>query len=379
MPERKNQHYVPEHYLRAWADNEITNALPLSKGESFPEHISSICSRNYFYGDPPVVEAELQHIDGYHANPVSELRGKDNLTDLSPQQIKLLLSFITTQRSRTKATKEDIRAGEDFLRDAIKDDFEHDRYEDLITWDPELTPEERVDTMVDASLLGTHHYVIGLGIFGYHAIKDLEAVMLCNLTDQEFIISDSPIVFDNPCYKPNYGIVAGLGNRGLQIFCPISPDQLLLLYDPQIYNLKSNHKQQVLIKSQEIVNQFNQTQFHNAENTVLFHNSTEDYIQDLHSQIDDVRRRQQITMPMETEEMGKAEVQKAPPYQLPKISPDIPGINTAEGFKYTKERPTSEPWEGRNLVRRMFNEAKAPDAGLIYTIRVFGEHLGLTS
>ncbi|WP_049986562.1 DUF4238 domain-containing protein [Halobellus rufus] len=379
MPERKNQHYVPKHYLRAWADNERINVFPLSKGEAFPGDTSSICSRSYFYGNPPVVEDELQHIDGSHANPVRELRNKDNLTDLSPQRIKLLLSFISTQRSRTKATKEDIRAGEDFLRDAIKDDFEHDRYEDLITWDPELTPEEREDTMVDASLLGTHHYVIGLGIFGYHAIKDLKAVMLCNLTDQEFIISDVPIVFDNPCYKPNHGTVAGLGNRGLQIFCPISPDQLLLLYDPQTYKVKSNHKQQVLVKNPDVVNQFNLTQFHNAENTVLFHNSTEDYIQDLHSRIDEVRRRQQITMPMETEEMEKVEVEKIPPYQLPRISPDIPGSNTVEGFKYTKERPTSEPWKGRNLVRRLFSEAKAPDAGLIYTIRVFGEHLGLTS
>ncbi|RKS75148.1 uncharacterized protein DUF4238 [Haloarcula quadrata] len=378
MPERKNQHYVPKHYLRAWADNERINVFPLSKGESFPDNTSSICSRSYFYGNPPIVEDELQHVDGDHASSVRELRN-NNLSDLSPRQIKLLLSFITTQRSRTKATKKDIRAGEDFLRDAIRDDLKHDRYENLITWDPELTPEEREDTMVDASLLGTHHYVIGLGIFGYHVIKDLEAVMLCNLTEQEFVTSDVPIVFDNPRYKPYYGTVAGLSNRGVQIYCPISPDQLLLLYDPQIYNIRSNHKQQTLIKNPDVVNQFNLTQFHNAENTVLFHNSTKDYIQDLHSRIDEVRRRQQITVPMATEEMEMVEVEKTPPYQLPKISPDIPGSNTVESFNYTKERPTSEPWEGRNLVRKMFSEAKSRDIGLIYTIRVFREHLGSTS
>lgn len=377
MVERRNQHYVPQHYLRAWSTDEKLNVLPLSTGETFRETTRSVCSRNYFYGNPPTVETELANLDGHHANPVRELRRGDELTDLSDQYVKLILSFITTQRSRTKATKEDILGGEDFLRDAVKDDMEADRFRDRITWTSDLNEKEKVDTLVDISLLGTHYYIITLGIFGYIGIEDLQGVMLCNVTDREFIISDAPVVLDNPRYKPEYGTVpVGLGNRGLQIFCPISPSRVLLLYDPQVYRFDHNSKKQVLIKSPDVVDELNLLQFHNAENIVMF-DSNEDYIQDLHDRINEARRREEITMSLQTETKVREEVDNVPAYQAPKLSPSLPNCTTMTYLPYEKRRQRCQTQECQNLVHRIFNEAVAPDVAIIYGIRFFEEQLGL--
>lgn len=378
MPERKNQHYVPQHYLKGWATDNVVDILPLSEAEIFPNSIRKVCSRDYFYGNPPSVETEFGKLEGHHHEAIKKLRNGTDITELSGQDIKLLLSFITTQRSRTQAEREDIRSGEEFMRDAVRDDMEHDRYDDRITWTSDLTEEEKEETIVDASLLSTHHYIITLGIFGYFGIQDLEGVMLCNVTDQEFIISDTPIVLDNPRYKPRYGTVpAGLGNRGLQIYCPIDQNRILLLYDPAVYRFKSNSRKQVLVKDPDVIDQVNLTQFHNAENAVISGSSTEDYIQGLHSRSDEVRRRGEITMPLETESMETEHVDKTPPYQAPKISPDLSGCTTMTHLRYTKRRPPCQAPKGQKLVHRIYNEIGLPDAALIYAIRLFEEHLNL--
>ena len=55
--------------------------------------------------------------------------------------------------------KEDINTGEEFLRDAVKDDMEAERYEEFIEWTSDLSEEEKEDTIVETSLLGTHYYI----------------------------------------------------------------------------------------------------------------------------------------------------------------------------------------------------------------------------
>ncbi|RZV05201.1 uncharacterized protein DUF4238 [Natrinema hispanicum] len=379
MPERKNQHYVPQHYLRAWAANGQLNIFHLESGGIFSEGTDSVCARNYFYGNPPVVEEELANLEGYHARPLNGLRQGDNLPDFSDQYVQLLLSFVTTQRTRTKATKEDIRDGDDFIRDAVREDLEADRYEDRITWKSDLTEDEKEDALVDASLLGTHHYLISLGIFGYIGISDLEGIMLRNVTDREFIVSDVPVVHDIPQYSREQGIVpAGLANRGLQIFCPIDRNRILLLYDPEVYRFDANSRKQVLIKSPDVVDELNLLQFHNAESIVMFDSSSEDYIRGLHVRIDEVRRREEITVPLEVESGKKEVVNKVPAYQVPKLSPSLPGCTTMAHLPYAKQRPNCRSTEAQNLARRTFNETGTPDLGLITSIRVLEELLDLS-
>lgn len=379
MPERKNQHYVPKHYLREWATEGKLHVFPISANKTFPEDTGSVCSRNYFYGNPPIVEEELANLDGLHARPFKELRNENNLTELSHHRIQLLLSFITTQRARSKATKEDVRQGEDYLRDAVEEDMEADRFERSIKWKSDLDKRGKEETLVEAHLLGIHHFLIALGIFGYYGINDLRGAVLYNLTDHEFVISDAPLVFDIPQYKRQLGLVpAGLGNRGLQIFCPIDQNRILLLYDPEVYRFNCNHRARIFVKSTNIIDELNLLQFHNAESIIMFNSSSEDYILKLRSRIDEVRQRKEISTAREKQEVGEFELEEAPAYQVPKLSPDLPRCRTLDWVKYTPRRPTCQVEKGRKIVYSIFNEVEwASDMGVICAIRMLEKQLGL--
>jgi hypothetical protein len=83
MAERKNQHYVPQHFLKGWATDSVVDVLPLSEGKIFPNSIRKVCSRDYFYGNPPSVETELGKLEGHQNSPIKKLRNGTDIPELS--------------------------------------------------------------------------------------------------------------------------------------------------------------------------------------------------------------------------------------------------------------------------------------------------------
>ena len=150
---------------------------------------------------------------------------------------------------------------------------------------------------------------------------------------------------------------------------------MLLLYDPEVYQLESNSRRQVLIKSPEVVDQLNLLQLHNAEEIVMSRPGSEQYVLELYDRIEEVRRRKEITETIETELGDNVEVDKVPPYQVPKLSPELPGYSLRDRLSYKKKRPRSQAPKSQRVVHRIFNEAGAPDLALICAIRFFEELL----
>jgi hypothetical protein len=63
-----------------------------------------------------------------------------------------------------------------------------------------------------------------------------------NTTTEEFITSDHPAVAHNTyCEGNNSRGVLGWACRGLQIFLPLSPKHLLMMFDGQVYGVGTNH------------------------------------------------------------------------------------------------------------------------------------------
>jgi hypothetical protein len=66
--------------------------------------------------------------------------------------------------------------------------------------------------------------------------------LFVNETPEEFITSDNPVIAHNQyCEGITYQGVLGWDCAGIQIFLPISPRYLLLLYDTKIYALDTKH------------------------------------------------------------------------------------------------------------------------------------------
>lgn len=378
MAEWKNQHYVPQHYLRGWAPDDQIEVFHTERGSVPTTHISNVCSEDYLYGSPTHVEQELGHLEDHHHRPLKTLRTGSSLPELTPAEIVLLLSFVTTQRTRSKFTQEDIAAGDDILRDGFRDDMANDRYEDRIHWKTDLTTDEKESSLVDASVLGIHQSLMTKGVLGHLVIGDLKGVMLRNMTKTEFVVSDLPIVLDNPRFKRQTGMgPAGLAERGLQIYCPLDPSRLLLLYDPLIYSIESNSRQQVLIKSESIVDELNLLQFHNADSVLMHRNCSTEYLEELREQVETVRSKKIIRQEHELETGETYEVEKTPPYQVPAASPDLPAYRIHRTIRYTKERPTANVTRLQRLAQRISANAHGfPDVTLITTIRYLLDWLG---
>ena len=375
MAEWKNQHYVPQHYLRGWAINDRIEAFQLEHGSVPATHISKVCSEDYLYGNPPHVEQELSDLEDLHHRPLKTLRSGSSLSSLTRAETALLLSFVTTQRTRSKFTQEDIAAGDEILRDGIQADMTNNRYEDLLQWTTDLTTDEREDTLVDASILGIHLSLMMKGVLGYLSINDLDGVLLCNTTNREFVLSDLPIVLDNPRFKRQTGMgPAGLAERGTQIYCPIDSSRLLFLYDPLIYSIKSNSRQQALIKSTSVVDELNLLQFHNADSIVMHRNSSTEYLNELREQMDRVRSRITISQEHELATGETYDVEKTPPYQVPAASPDLPAYRITRTIPYTERRPTAQVERLQQLAQQISTEAYGyPDVSLIATIQYLTE------
>jgi len=336
-----------------------------------------VCARNYFYGNP-VVEEELANLEGYHSRPIKELREISSLTDLSDMHLKLLYSFVTTQRLRTKAIKSDIKSGKEFLKEGVEDDLEHGRYEDKITWKDNLTDEEKKEQLVDGNLLGIHQQHLVRGIFGFIGLSDLSAVMLRNTTSREFVVSDAPVIHDNPRFKQVQGPgMIGLANRGLQIFCPIGPHRVLLLYDSAVYGFDCNSKQQILLKETGVVDEVNLLQFHNADSIIMFNSCSEEYVSGLLGRMDEARRRDKRTEKLETESGLSFETEYAPHQQAPGISPGLPSCTVYSETGFQTRRSSCRVEEHTRLVNSIFQEAVFSDVSVIYAIRFLCELLNL--
>jgi|GEM_PF-3549417 len=375
MPEHKNQHYVPQHFLRGWSVDGQISVYHIEDGPiPVKESIKHACSEDYLYGNPTHVEEKLGELESLHQKPLGRLRDGGTLPDIDLERRRLLLSFVATQRARSLLTRQDIDSGEHVIRDAIKDDLEDDVFDERIEWHDDFTIDEKEDRLTDASLRSIHMNLIIKCMFGHLFLGDLEGVILRNVADEQFVVSDVRIVLDNPRFKQSQQkVLTGFSEAGLQIFCPIDPARVLLLYDPSVYSFDSNSRQHLLLKSQEVVNEVNLLQFHNSDSIVMHHSCSKEYLNNLAERMSKFRSRQKVTQTMEPEDGEKKEVKKVPPHQVPAKSPDIPGCKTYY-TEYTNERYNSHPQYMREIVHKIKKKADGfPDVGAIVAIEIIKE------
>jgi|AntRauMinimDraft_2_1070382.scaffolds.fasta_scaffold00077_14 hypothetical protein len=374
MPEYKNQHYVPQHYLKGWAEDKKISIYHIEDGPiPVKTSISKVCSEDYLYGNATHVEKELQNIEELHQGPLDTLRNGYHLTELNRRERLLLLSFIGTQRTRHKLVRADIDAGDEILREGFREDMEDGVYDERFEWKDHVDGvDDKEESLVDAASLGIHLNMMLKGIFGFFIFGDLDGVMLRNSANEEFIISDTPIVLNNPAFRSSGG--AGLVESGLQIYCPIDSQRVLFLYDPKTYSVDSNHRDQVLLKSQGAVDEVNLMQFHNAEDIVLHDSCSEDYLDSLAERMDEYRSRETYIKEIEIE--GEVEeVPSTPSHQVPTKSPDISGC-TQQNTWYTEEREGTRLKEMEEVVDSIYRDSfGAADIAIILAIRRVNEYV----
>lgn len=212
-----NEHYVQASYLRLFSpDNEsvISRYSLVEKhgGGGYYDPVDRFPVRRAASAES-YAEGRLEDDETTRAENamIRALRGVLNKSELSERDIAHLSQFIVFQRDRSPKAKMFHRLNEEIAKTA------------------------------GSSIEGQWESVMHLDASERHeAFQDMGWRVVENKTDLPFFTSDVPVVVYQDEF-PGGGIDDGFEFTGKEIYCPISPDTLLLLLDPNTFTVSPQH------------------------------------------------------------------------------------------------------------------------------------------
>lgn len=224
MASNKNQHYVPQCYLRQFSTTDSGSAINLFNIDSGKfiqgAPIKNQCSKNYFYGDDLALEKAFQPIEGQYSSVIKQIKSVGY--KLSDDHREFLKFFWLLQYVRTEAaSRRDIELMEG-INEAICDEA--------------YTYKLKMKEAVQASIRRSSQYI--------DALSDLKVCLLYNKTALGFITSDDPAVHTNRWYlqdERTKGMSYGLYSAGSLLLLPVTDKILMLGYDGHVYNIPHKH------------------------------------------------------------------------------------------------------------------------------------------
>ncbi|KQY14634.1 DUF4238 domain-containing protein [Rhizobium sp. Root482] len=224
MPANKSQHFVPRCYLRAFcADGEgaAINLFNMAREQSFESApAKGQCAKPYFYGRDGALERALQEPEGEYAEIMR--RVVEDRNSVAQADFLRLHTFMLLQSYRSAAWIE----GQIRLAEAER-----------ATVADEATPE------LLESLVITHKMALHLALSAFRnsvgGTAHLRTRIILNRTAVPFFTSDDPVVYTNRFHLQKDVLGgAGLGSPGAMLFMPLTPQLLLLSFDPAVYRLE---------------------------------------------------------------------------------------------------------------------------------------------
>lgn len=257
----REHHFVPQFYLRYFSANgkqicmfnfERQRVIPLAS-------IKHQCARRNFYGFLPELEKALSELEGAASATFRAMRASGRPPLPETEDWQHLLTFVLFQKLRT--------TGSGHLNDTMTDYLA----KMLMEGRPEangIDPDSFRVRNVHAVALP-----MSLALETLPFMTDLGLHLFINRTSREFVTSDDPVVMYNQyCEGIRYQGVTGWNCRGLQVFVPFSPSEMLMLYDSLVYRIgEARHGNPVTeINREADVASLNALQVLNSHENVYF-------------------------------------------------------------------------------------------------------------
>ena len=259
MPENKRHHYVPRFYLKRFSKDGKSICLFNLKSRKKIEsaNLKNQCYKKYFYGKDRVFEYELSQIESTVANILKHIDQNELLPPPTSQEYIFLTLFLLIQHARTKYATEAL----DEMTDKLMKHILHPEAEEN-----GINLEE-----LKIGLNNVPQFSIATIAIIYPIILDLHYKFLINSTNVEFITSDNPVVLYNQFMSfRKYGSNTGLATKGLQIFFPIDPWKLILLYDSEVYKVGNDKEHTIEIINPKDIHQINKLQICSCLENIYF-------------------------------------------------------------------------------------------------------------
>jgi hypothetical protein len=289
MTAGKRQHYVPRFYCRGFSGRDAVEVYDLKDKRFYSAGCNNICVEDFFYSRDTLIETgPLSTLDAECSRVFNKLCSSRDLAGLTKEEYHLMRFFLIFQNSRTAKSKKD---SEDYVNSFFKE-ISKDLLKKNIGKFPWLT-EEYIETHEMPTISGPTHLIFLSKALstGSLLISDLVPLILKNNTGMDFVFSDAPVVFYNSFFNDKNGQGSTYSTSpGLQIFCPLNPKTMLMLYDPKFYNFDNTHDHIVEITSERDINALNALQYFNCKECIFFvdnSHSQKSAISTLHASLED--------------------------------------------------------------------------------------------
>lgn len=236
MAEKKNQHYVPQAYLRnfsvdkknLWILNLKTHTSyfgPIRTEKTYHGPIKTQASLSYFYTKNIEVEDNLSYVE-MDGIKVMNMLLDDSYRKLNDFEFASLSKYMILQLARTKTMADNIAC---FLNDQLRHKFIEQRH-------IEYLDNHLLFKFDYPSLFGLHFYLNNMLSFFDLEMKVIE---IGASVKEYFVTSDNPVCVFNPYYQQRFGCCSyvNLYQVGLIVYFPISPTKAIFLYDASVYQV----------------------------------------------------------------------------------------------------------------------------------------------
>lgn len=264
MPAHKKHHYVPRFYLKLFSrDGKNISLLNLSSKRTVIEATPNTqCYKDYFYGKDQQTENALSLIESKVSRIINSVVSDCALPNPHSERLLIFLIHILMQHNRTvySASMYNEQA-EKIVKILMAPKIEE------MNW-----PAAAVDN-IRITLKNAPQFGLNMATPLYPLIMDLKWKLLRATGKHEFITSDNPVVFYNQLFSfQKNGGKTGLASKGLEIFFPISPRHLVLLYDDKVYKVGVKKDNVINIENPRDMEQINRLQYVSALENIYFYN-----------------------------------------------------------------------------------------------------------
>jgi hypothetical protein len=240
MSKAKRQHYVPQFYLRQWAqDGKRLWVYPLDGRTPWPDDPGDYASENHLYtagalrpGEPLVdVDSEewFSSWEGRFASVWPDIFDRAAVKRTRMNLIRFIATLVARHPDRRDEVRdmnshaledaENVADGEDVI-------YAHSRTGETIRVAAESIREQ---AKTDRTSVGKDFIRLmkGTAAAVIDALKDRRWGLLCS-TDAPFVTSDRPVILERGlCMKPTFGYAT----PGTHIVFPVSPSRMLVIAD----------------------------------------------------------------------------------------------------------------------------------------------------
>ena len=271
--ETKNQHYVPQFYLRYFSvDTKNVEVYILKSEKNIPSApIKGQASRDYFYSDNMEMEKALSTLEACAKKVLDKIIAAPT-EPLSKEDKDTLFDFTMIQLGRTEVQASIVRQWYERMAQSLPEVFSKmstdtggDQGEGL---------KEKVLRLIGEPPPFPAVYAVAAHEQISDIMRDLSVKILVNKTGKAFITSNNPAAKYDQFMERMRQETYGLGAQGLQIFFPLSPQIGVMYYDPKCYKLGYKKREYVELVQDKDINELNKLTSCNSGGLLYYRHGT---------------------------------------------------------------------------------------------------------